>query len=147
MGIEFQVVRDEAASPASTYLVPLTYRGAPLPGADEHLLGTAEHGVLGTRWIYDGTADPVAVEQLAELIQGRARAQAQGLSNTLDDSVHATPAAAAPGQQLTITFARRLSPLASESAPPGAGEVTGVWTTADGAQVRSLLATARPAVD
>ena len=39
--------------------VPLTYRGAPLDGAEEHLVGTTEHGVLGTRWVYDGAADPV----------------------------------------------------------------------------------------
>jgi hypothetical protein len=34
--------------------VPLTYRGMPLPGADEFLVGTAEHSVLGARWVYDG---------------------------------------------------------------------------------------------
>jgi Maltokinase N-terminal cap domain len=39
--------------------VPLTYRPAALPGAEEHLIGTMEHTVLGTRWIYDGCADPV----------------------------------------------------------------------------------------
>ena len=39
--------------------VPLTYRGAPLEGADEHLVGTMEHSVLGTRWIYDACGDPV----------------------------------------------------------------------------------------
>src|SRR5689334_4623425 len=38
---------------------PLTYRGAPLEGADEHLVGTTEHSVLGPRWVYDGCADPV----------------------------------------------------------------------------------------
>jgi hypothetical protein len=39
--------------------VPLTYRGAPLVGAEEHLIGTMEHTVLGRRWVYDGCADPV----------------------------------------------------------------------------------------
>ena len=39
--------------------VPVTYRAAPLDGAEEHLLGTMEHSVLGTRWAYDGCADPV----------------------------------------------------------------------------------------
>lgn len=143
VGIEFLVARDAAAA----YLVPLTYRGAPLEGAGAHLIGTAEHGVLGPRWIYDGTADPVLLGQLAELIQGRARPQHASQSDTPDDSVRATAAAALPGQQLTIAFARRLSPLAAGAALPGAGEVTGVWTAADGAEVRSLLVTARPAVD
>lgn len=39
--------------------VPLTYRGAPLEGAEAHLLGTTEHSALGTRWVYDATGDPV----------------------------------------------------------------------------------------
>jgi hypothetical protein len=41
--------------------VVMTYRGAPLEGAEEHLLSTMEHGVLGDRWIYDGLGDPVAL--------------------------------------------------------------------------------------
>jgi hypothetical protein len=58
--------------------VPLTYRGAPVPGGDEHLLGTSEHGVLGTRWIYDGCADPVFAGALATtILTGRAQAQLQ----------------------------------------------------------------------
>ena len=48
--------------------VPLTYRGAPLPGADDFLLGTAEHSVLGTRWVYDGCGDPVWASALATVI-------------------------------------------------------------------------------
>lgn len=147
VGIEFMVVRDDAARELSAYLVPMSYRGGPLAGADPHLIGTAEHGVLGPRWIYDGTQDPVLLEQLAELIQGRAMAQAQSQSNTPDATVHATPAVAAPGQRLGISFARRLSPVADGGALPGAGEVTGLWTATDGTLVRSLFATARPVID
>ncbi len=47
---------------------PLTYRGAPLPGADEHLVGVTEHSVLGTRWVYDGAADPVWAAALATAV-------------------------------------------------------------------------------
>ena len=39
--------------------VPLSYRSAPLDGAEAHLVGTMEHGVLGERWAYDGEFDPV----------------------------------------------------------------------------------------
>lgn len=39
--------------------VPLTYRGAPLEGAEGFLVGTMEHSVLGRRWIYDAPGDPV----------------------------------------------------------------------------------------
>lgn len=38
--------------------VPLTYRAAPLAGAEEHLVGEMEHGVLGTRYVYDAVGDP-----------------------------------------------------------------------------------------
>jgi len=48
------------------------------------LIGTAEHGVLGRRWIYDGTRDPVLVTQLVALTQGQAEPQTQGASNTPD---------------------------------------------------------------
>src|SRR5215469_8064552 len=144
VGIEFMVVRDDAAGGLSAYLVPMTYRGSPLASADPHLIGTSEHGVLGPRWIYDGTQDPVLREQLADLIQGRVGAQAQSQSDTPDATVYATPVTAARGQQLSVSFARRLSPLAAAASLPGAGEVTGLWTASDGALVRSLFATARP---
>lgn len=53
----------------STLFVPLTYRGAPLAGAEEHLLGTMTHSVLGERWVYDGCGDPVFVATLIEAIR------------------------------------------------------------------------------
>src|SRR5688500_7529300 len=49
--------------------VPLTYRGAPLAGAEPWLVGTTEHSVLGTRWVYDAPGDPVYAAQLAEVIR------------------------------------------------------------------------------
>ena len=49
--------------------VPLTYRGAPLPGAEEWLVGTMEHSVLGTRWVYDGPGDPVYRAELARVVR------------------------------------------------------------------------------
>ncbi len=44
--------------------LPLSYRAAPLDGAEDHLITTMEHSVLGPRWVYDGCADPVAVQEL-----------------------------------------------------------------------------------
>jgi hypothetical protein len=49
--------------------VPLTYRAAPLPGAEDHLIGTTEHSVLGSRWVYDATGDPVYVAALVDVIR------------------------------------------------------------------------------
>jgi Maltokinase N-terminal cap domain len=38
------------AGDGSVLHAPLTYRGAPLAGAEEFLVGTIEHSVLGRRW-------------------------------------------------------------------------------------------------
>lgn len=89
VGIEFMVLTDHSGGRETSYLVPLTYRGAPLDGAAAALVGTSEHGVLGTRWIYDGAHDPVLVGQLLALIQGRAVAQDQCDSDAPDPSVTA----------------------------------------------------------
>ena len=48
--------------------VPLTYRAAPLAGAAAHLLGTMEHSVLGTRYVYDACVDPVYARALATAV-------------------------------------------------------------------------------
>jgi hypothetical protein len=48
--------------------VPLTYRSAPLAGAESSLIATLQHSVLGERWVHDGSADPVYVTALATAI-------------------------------------------------------------------------------
>ena len=65
VGVETMLVR---VGDGPTLQVPLTYRGAPLSGADEHLIGTTEHSVLGPRWVYDGCGDPVYAAVLAAAI-------------------------------------------------------------------------------
>lgn len=47
---------------------PLTYRAAPVAGAETNLIGTSEHSVLGHRWVYDGCGDPVWAATLAATI-------------------------------------------------------------------------------
>lgn len=47
---------------------PLTYRAAPLGGAEASLIRTSEHSVLGHRWVYDGCGDPVWAATLAAAI-------------------------------------------------------------------------------
>jgi hypothetical protein len=55
---------------------PLTYRAAPLEGAEAHLIGTSEHSVLGRRWVYDGCGDPVwAATLTATILTGGRQAQ------------------------------------------------------------------------
>ncbi|MEU4688715.1 hypothetical protein [Actinoplanes sp. NPDC023714] len=65
VGIETMMVR---AGDGPVLHVPLTYRAAPLEGAEAHLIGTTEHSVLGKRWVYDATGDPVYVAALTEVI-------------------------------------------------------------------------------
>lgn len=45
--------------------VPLTYRDEPLAGGDGAFITEMQHSVLGTRWVYDGLGDPLAVVMLA----------------------------------------------------------------------------------
>lgn len=52
----------------AVYHVPLTYRGARLDGCEELLVGTTEHSVLGTRWVYDGCGDPVWATVMATAV-------------------------------------------------------------------------------
>jgi hypothetical protein len=92
-GIEFMVVTDGSGPGAITYQVPLTYRAGTSAAAEGGLIGTAEHGVLGRRWIYDGTCDPGLVAQLVALIQGEAEPQAQSVSDTPDPTVIGWPVA------------------------------------------------------
>jgi len=50
--------------------VPMTYRDAPLETADAELVEQVEHSVLGTRWIYDATTDPVGLGCFARTLAG-----------------------------------------------------------------------------
>jgi hypothetical protein len=96
VGIEFMAVRDGSGPQAMTYQVPLTYRAGALTADEDGLIGTAEHGVLGRRWVYDGTRDPVLVAQLVALVHGQAEPQAQGVSDTPDPTVIGWPVANGP---------------------------------------------------
>ncbi|MCZ9343436.1 1,4-alpha-glucan branching protein, partial [Streptomyces sp. TRM76130] len=95
VGIEFMVVTGGSGPRPVAYLVPLTYRGAPLDGAGHALVGTTEHGVLGRRWVYDGCHDPVLLAQLPALIEGRVQAQHQNVSDTPDPEI--TRSCSGPG--------------------------------------------------
>jgi hypothetical protein len=89
VGVETLLV----ASGSSVFHVPLTYRGAPLEGAEACLVGIMEHSVLGTRWIYDAAGDPVYAAALAAMIlTGQPQAvqsiEVNGKLEHLPESVH-----------------------------------------------------------
>ncbi|MFJ2766536.1 1,4-alpha-glucan branching protein [Streptomyces sp. NPDC087300] len=164
VGMEFIVATDGAGPDPVTYLVPLTYRGAPLEGAEHALVGTMEHGVLGRRWAYDGCYDSVLVEQLWALVEGRVRAQDQNVSDAPDREVstsrsgdgpiardltaivaegaESTELTAAQGTTLSLHRILRPAPDGSPLIPRGAaGHVAGAWTAPDGTRARGLFAT------
>ncbi|MET8044468.1 hypothetical protein ABZU25_26815 [Micromonospora sp. NPDC005215] len=66
VGIETLLV---STADGPVHHVPLTYRAAPLDGADGWLVGTTEHSVLGRRWVYDGCVDKVYAAALAHAIR------------------------------------------------------------------------------
>lgn len=84
VGIETHIVLDTAGPRPVVYQVPLTYRGAPLPGAEHALVGTMEHGVLGPRWVYDAPHDPVYAACLLDLVLGRAQAESSSQPDAAD---------------------------------------------------------------
>lgn len=61
VGLEVHLVRLDGV----LLQVPLTYRAAPLEGAEPFLVTTMEHSALGTRWVYDGLGDEVFTAVLA----------------------------------------------------------------------------------
>lgn len=65
VGIETHLL---GTSDGQVLQVPLTYRSAPRAGAEDSLITTMEHSVLGDRWIYDACSDPVYVTALATAI-------------------------------------------------------------------------------
>jgi Maltokinase N-terminal cap domain len=133
VGLEFMLVTDRG----TTYFVPLSYRGAPLEGAEAALVGTSEHGVLGTRWIYDAAHDPVAVEQLLAFVAGEVEAQHQTESDTVDRTVGRSWSG--EGRPSSVEPVRVLP------GPGGAtaGHVEVAWTRPDGSAARGVVAVVR----
>ncbi|MFC9761785.1 hypothetical protein [Rhodococcus jostii] len=65
VGIETHLVR---TVDGQVVQVPVTYRGAPMAGAEASLITTMQHSVLGERWVYDACADPVYAGALTTAI-------------------------------------------------------------------------------
>ena len=110
VGIETVLMRQ---SDGAVVQIPLTYRGAPLDGAEQWLITTMTHTVLGDRWVYDGTGDPAylaatATTALAGGVQAELVVEIDG------QTVHREPTArvAGSGSQAVVV------------APPAVHEVS-----------------------
>jgi hypothetical protein len=148
VGVETLLVR---AGDGPVLQVPLTYREAPLAGADRWLLGTAEHSVLGTRWVYDATGDPVYAAALARtVLTGAAQAaeefEVDGVRQARQSDVQAVAAGYGAGPVPEVTGILRVDDtdpavIATDavdltvlrvlgddpSAPTGAPTLTATW--------------------
>lgn len=174
VGIEFFVALDSGTGPSVAYFLPLTYRGAPVPELEHALITTAEHGVLGTRWVYDGAHDPVLVAALLAFLMGSVPAQAQNDSHTLDDTVarhwpyppvvarpgltgglgggltveddaHGTTVrVGTPGPDVLLRLVRRFDGEATLR-DADEGYVSATWQLADGSTTRRHVVLAAPA--
>jgi len=91
--------------------LPLTYRAAPLAGVDP--IATVSHSVLGTRFVHDGLADPVAVQALVTAALTGA-SQAELLVEQADGSTVTRPPA---------VVVRGSGSLPADQVPP-VGELT-----------------------
>ncbi|WP_349827528.1 maltokinase N-terminal cap-like domain-containing protein [Brevibacterium litoralis] len=117
VGIETHLV--EMISPDGTRTVvhvPLTYRNEELDGAGSALVGTLEHSVLGTRWVYDAPADPVYVAEVLRTVIEQ-ESSVREYVDTPDGPEEREPSATAWGLLG--------SPLGGES---GAGGIIGAGT-------------------
>jgi hypothetical protein len=125
VGMETLLVR-RGAGPV--YQVPLTYRGAPLDDAEDWLVGTCEHGVLGRRWVYDGLGDPVYTAALARAVAGAPQAQeffeVDGRLEGREPSMTITGSGTPDGREPVLV--RRLDDDHATTGVTGAA-LTGTW--------------------
>jgi hypothetical protein len=167
VGIETMLVR---AGGGPVLQAPLTYRGAPLDGADAWLIGTTDHSVLGKRWVYDGCGDPVYARALAGTMFTGA-GQAEEFVDVAGELVRREPASSVTGSgtpgspvpaideltsvddddpaviragsvELVVArvLAKPLTPVPDASGGRAAAQLTGTW---DGQDTALVLAYAR----
>lgn len=151
VGIETHVLTDGT----TVYQVPVTYRGAPLiRAAEAALISISEHSVLGTRWIYDGTADPVWRAALLCLVRAGARSGPPAHEGAADQvTVHGQllRPARSHDEQAVIDLRRVLTgndpdDLTRSAGADAIGVVHGTWRTSPQAAPRTgILAIIRAA--
>lgn len=130
VGMEtFVVAVDEAV-----LQVPMTYRGAPLEGG--RLVGEMEHSVLGHRYAYDATTDPVYLDTVRQVVvDGGHEAEWVLPDGTviprLRTSAAVTGAATDPSAATARVDVVRRPFEASDTSADAVGTLTGTWQGQD----------------
>lgn len=126
------------------YQIPMTYRDAPLSTTDTRgLIATAEHSVLGTRYIYDAETDPLWREQLLRIIDTNGMSEPSGKRGFGPAEARGERRSARPlvSEQVTIELVRIPTP------PPDDAEVAGLlmgtWHVDSGVTASGCLAIVR----
>ncbi|SES24972.1 hypothetical protein SAMN05216188_1284 [Lentzea xinjiangensis] len=125
VGVETHLV----AGGGVLYQVPMTYRGAPLAevGPDA-LVATAEHSVLGTRWIYDAEADPVWRACVLDLVRTGGASEPGGRKGVGPALARGERLAPGPWpREVRVELVRVLGPGSPGPAPGFAGLLVGAW--------------------
>ena len=140
VGIEIHIVK----SGDQLLQVPLTYRGAPLEGADESFVANMEHSVLGKRWVYAGMGDPLFRQRLDHTIATASTAAKQyrvddegNRGEEITDVAHAFGTGPLPGAG-DVEILYRLSPE-SPAEKSDAGLLLGRWDSQDTNVVLAIM--------
>ncbi|MGC9668748.1 maltokinase N-terminal cap-like domain-containing protein [Planosporangium sp. 12N6] len=129
VGMETHLVRDGD----TVYQIPMTYRGSPLAqhavGASDPLIATAEHSVLGTRWIYDGPGDPGWVAEVLRLVGNGGVTEPGGRRGVGPAGArgHLLVSRAPAFDAVVIDLLRVLTPGRPGVLPDAVGLMTGTW--------------------
>nr|WP_300145871.1 hypothetical protein [Propionicimonas sp.] len=135
VGIETILVRSKGV----TYQVPLTYRPEALAEASDSLVGTMDHSVLGTRYVYDAVGDPVYLVELMRVIhEGDTEADlSRGEKSMTVLGSGIVPVSNAAGESMRVV--RVLDGAHVPGGRPPLGVLTGTWTDENGEQEQTLV--------
>lgn len=123
VGIETLLVR----TGGTVYQVPLTYRDEALAGSEEFLVGELEHSLLGHRWVYDATGDPVYVDELMRVIR-EADNEAELSAGTPSMTVRGSGVIPVANSTSQMKLARVLDPEPEQSGRVATGVLEGTWS-------------------
>lgn len=134
VGIEGLLVRRGEA----VLHLPVTYRGAPLAGAEASLVTTMTHTALGDRWVYLAAADPVARTAYLAFLNGEI--EQEGIEYHAEDGTveHRTPGVTvvASGEtgKGTVDDLQFIGLVAAPGAGPvdGHAEIVATWDGGSG---------------